>query len=342
MAADSSRESAVTAGGSAPAFPRASVPTMNSSRRTPGRHRRLVLTCVLAVVMLLLSLQPTALVIELPGPTADVLGTVEVSASASGAESVSEKESKSVSEKERAKDSATKSATKTDIISISGIRTYKQKGQLRLVTVSSTGVPGYPAPAAAALWAWFDPRMAVMPQEVVYSVDTTPQDFKKEGDEEMTTAQDTASKVAVEYVKNHAQELGLGESASSISALSSAKIQLHIDDIGGPSAGMMYTLGIIAKLTPADETGGQKIAGTGTIEKDGTVGRIGGIQLKMLGAQRDGARYFLAPEGNCDEVVGHIPPGLEVYSVKTIDDAYAAVKAIGSGQASGLTRCAVK
>lgn len=79
---------------------------------------------------------------------------------------------------------------------------------------------------------------------------------------------------------------------------------MHVDSIGGPSAGMMYTLGLIDKLTPANESGGKTIAGTGTIDKDGKVGRIGGIELKMLGAKRDGATWFLAPASNCLDVAG--------------------------------------
>ena len=98
-------------------------------------------------------------------------------------------------------------------------------------------------------------------------------------------------------------------------------VTIRLDDVGGPSAGMMFALGIIDKLTPHDLTGGNHFAGTGTIDAQGNVGPIGGIQQKLYGAKKAGATYFLAPADNCDEVVGHVPDGLQVYSVKTLDDA---------------------
>lgn len=106
-------------------------------------------------------------------------------------------------------------------------------------------------------------------------------------------------------------------------------VQLQLSDIGGPSGGTMFALGIYDRLTPGELTGGQHIAGTGTIDANGTVGAIGGIRQKLYGAQRAGAKYFLAPADNCGEVVGHIPAGLKVFSVKTFDDAISAVEAIG-------------
>lgn len=73
------------------------------------------------------------------------------------------------------------------------------------------------------------------------------------------------------------------------------------DNIGGPSAGMMFALSIYDLLTPGSLTGGQMIAGSGTIDPDGTVGPIGGIGQKIAGAQRDGARLFLVAKENCAE-----------------------------------------
>ena len=94
------------------------------------------------------------------------------------------------------------------------------------------------------------------------------------------------------------------------------KIGLN-NEIGGPSAGMMFALGIIQELGTTDLTGGRFIAGTGTIDLDGSVGPIGGIQLKMIAARRAGATLFLAPAGNCADVRGNIPKGLTVAKVST-------------------------
>ena len=83
-------------------------------------------------------------------------------------------------------------------------------------------------------------------------------------------------------------------------------------------------------------TGGKNIAGTGTVNAEGTVGPIGGIRQKMYGAQRSGATHFLAPIDNCSEVVGHIPTGLTVISVRNFEEALAAVETIARG--SDLSR----
>lgn len=110
------------------------------------------------------------------------------------------------------------------------------------------------------------------------------------------------------------------------------KVKVDLGDVSGPSAGMMFTLGIIDKLGPENLTGGQHIAGTGTIDASGNVGPIGGIQLKMKGASRAGAKFFLAPRSNCDEIVGHIPAGMQVVTVDTIDDALRALAPLQAGK----------
>jgi Lon-like protease len=118
------------------------------------------------------------------------------------------------------------------------------------------------------------------------------------------------------------------------------QVTIRIDNVGGPSAGTMFALGIIDVLTPGDLTGGQRIAGTGTIDTDGTVGAIGGIRQKMNGARRAGASWFLAPAENCTEVVGHLPDGLHVARVATLHEARQAVEKIAAGQGASLPTCA--
>lgn len=121
------------------------------------------------------------------------------------------------------------------------------------------------------------------------------------------------------------------------------KVNLQLADVGGPSGGMMFALGIYDKLTPGEITGGNYIAGTGTIDGAGLVGPIGGIQQKMYGAANAGAKFFLAPADNCDEVVGHEPSGLKVFKVSNFKDALNAVEAIGKGQdTSTLPNCSTK
>ena len=93
----------------------------------------------------------------------------------------------------------------------------------------------------------------------------------------------------------------------------------------------MFAIGIIDKLTPGALTQGKIIAGTGTIDPDGNVGEIGGIQQKLIGARDAGAVLFLAPAGNCDEVIGHIPDGLTVAAIETLEDAMDEIEAFNAG-----------
>ena len=78
-------------------------------------------------------------------------------------------------------------------------------------------------------------------------------------------------------------------------------IDFNLANIGGPSAGLMFSLAVIDKLTTGDVNGGKFVAGTGSITADGTVGPIGGIVHKMSSAQDAGAEIFLVPAENCDE-----------------------------------------
>jgi PDZ domain-containing protein len=116
-------------------------------------------------------------------------------------------------------------------------------------------------------------------------------------------------------------------------------VTLRTGNVGGPSAGLMFSLAIYDALTPGELTGGKNIAGTGTMDDAGTVGPIGGIRQKLVGARRAGADYFLAPADNCDDVVGNVPDGLTVVKVATFDEGRAAVRDIGTGKAASLPTC---
>jgi PDZ domain-containing protein len=103
------------------------------------------------------------------------------------------------------------------------------------------------------------------------------------------------------------------------------------NQIGGPSAGLMFALGIMDKVGKVDLTKGRFIAGTGTIDTDGAVGPIGGIALKMIAARHKGATVFLAPADNCSDVRGAIPKGLEVIKVDTLHSAVQDLLALQAG-----------
>jgi PDZ domain-containing protein len=110
------------------------------------------------------------------------------------------------------------------------------------------------------------------------------------------------------------------------------KVSIQLQDVGGPSAGLMFTLGIMDKLDPTDLTDGRIIAGTGTMDNDGNVGVIGGIPQKMIAARTAGAHWFLAPAGNCAEALGSPVAGLSLIKVTTLDSALTALTDLRDGR----------
>jgi len=110
-------------------------------------------------------------------------------------------------------------------------------------------------------------------------------------------------------------------------------VKINLPEIGGPSAGLMFALGIVDKLTPDSLTGGRFIAGTGEIEANGTIDPIGGIQQKMAGARSAGATIFLTPAANCPNTAGAVPAGLRLVKVSTLAGAINDLQAIKKGQA---------
>jgi PDZ domain-containing protein len=102
--------------------------------------------------------------------------------------------------------------------------------------------------------------------------------------------------------------------------------------IGGPSAGLMFALGILEKVGDEELTGGRFIAGTGTIDFSGKVGPIGGIQLKMIAAREQGATVFLVPKDNCADALQRPPAGLQLVKVETLAGALDALRKIRAGR----------
>jgi PDZ domain-containing protein len=133
---------------------------------------------------------------------------------------------------------------------------------------------------------------------------------------------------------------------AAIGVIVSPSWQLPVDisvdvpgQIGGPSAGLIFTLGIVDRLTPGALVDGRAVAGTGEIAPDGTVGPISGIQQKIAGAREQGTELFLAPRGNCAAVRGAEPGDMVVVPVQTLDDAVAAVEAYTAGEVDDLAGC---
>jgi PDZ domain-containing protein len=108
-------------------------------------------------------------------------------------------------------------------------------------------------------------------------------------------------------------------------------VDFNLANVGGPSAGLMFSLAVVDKLTTGDLAGSNFIAGTGTISVDGKVGQIGGITHKMVAAHAAGATVFLVPAKNCYEANSDNPSGMRLVKVETLSQAVDALHAITSG-----------
>jgi PDZ domain-containing protein len=127
--------------------------------------------------------------------------------------------------------------------------------------------------------------------------------------------------------------IGIGPTTRLVYPDLPVKVTVASGQIGGPSAGLAFTLGILDLMTPGDLTAGHEVAVTGTIDPDGTIGPIGGIRGKVTTVERQHVKYFLVPVEDADEAKAHAPKDLQIVPVHTLDDALNFLASIGG---SGL------
>ncbi|OIV37201.1 PDZ/DHR/GLGF domain-containing protein [Mangrovactinospora gilvigrisea] len=307
---------------------------------------------------------------------------------------------------------------KTEVLQISGHRTYPTSGNLNMTTVQVTG-QDYRMDLFEAVRGWLQTDADVVPKKVLYPSNLSTKEINQQNAEEFQDSQESAKTAALKelgipvgtqiivksvvngepadgklnagdaivavdghkvtetsqvaaYITKHkpggavrftirpdgAEKKDAPEKTVSVKTAKAPDggraivgitpgeshtypfdINIKLADVGGPSAGLMFSLGLIDKLQPTNLTGGKFIAGTGTIDDNGTVGEIGGITMKIIAARRAGAQYFLTPAGNCAAAADAKPDGLTLVKVGTLDNAMTALKAIRSGDAGALTQC---
>jgi len=290
------------------------------------------------------------------------------------------------------------------VISVRGRATYDDSGHLNMTTISVVT----PLTLAQALRGWFRHDYAVVPRDVIYPPDQTPDQVQKQDAADFKDSQQSATTAALRYLKvkgtvhvivrkvqKSAPATGLVRADDEIAAVDGkpvadakslrtligtrqpgqpvqlrllrkgasvevtvgtarttdkdgtvrpvigvetaertdypVQVTISLGDIGGPSAGLMFALGIIDKLEPGSLTDGRFIAGTGTIDDDGMVGPIGGIQQKLIGARRRGATVFLVPAANCAEALSSPPGGLKLVKVGSLRSALSELRNLQSG-----------
>ncbi|MFE0471567.1 S16 family serine protease [Streptomyces sp. NPDC058947] len=208
------------------------------------------------------------------------------------------------------------------VITISGAPTRDTRGQLRMTTIVATS-PDTRVRLPDVVDSWFRTDEAVMPRDALYPSGDTVQEIERHNEKQMKESQDAATEAALDY---------LGLDADDV------EVSLKLADVGGPSAGLLFSLGIVDKLdgdgTGGDLTGGRVIAGTGTIEADGTVGAVGGVALKTQAAKRDGATVFLVPKAECADARAELPKGLRLIPVTTLKGTVSSLRALQTGRGS--------
>ncbi|MFH9013751.1 S16 family serine protease [Streptomyces sp. NPDC017943] len=213
-----------------------------------------------------------------------------------------------------------------EVITISGAPVRTTSGQLRMTTIEATS-PDTRVSLPDVVDSWFRTDQAVMPRDSVYPGGGDVREIERHNEEQMKQSQDAATEAALDY-------LGLDDE--------DVRVTLKLADVGGPSAGLLFSLGIIDKLdgdgTGGDLTGGRVIAGTGTIDAAGKVGAVGGVALKTQAARRDGATVFLVPKAECGDARAELPEGLRLIPVTTLKGTVAALEALETGKGS-VPRC---
>lgn len=207
----------------------------------------------------------------------------------------------------------------TPVITISGAPVRETTGALRMTTIVATG-PGADVDLGDVADSWFRTDRSVLPRESVYPPGQSVEQVTERNLKDMADSQSDATRAALSY---------LGEDPAKV------KVTLKLADVGGPSAGLLFSLGIVDKLdgdgSGGDLTGGRSVAGTGTITADGRVGAVGGVSLKTQAARRDGATVFLVPKGECADARAGGADGLRLIPVATLKGAVESLRALERG-----------
>ncbi|MEU6528510.1 S16 family serine protease [Streptomyces sp. NPDC046928] len=206
------------------------------------------------------------------------------------------------------------------VITISGAPTRDTSGELRMTTIEATS-PDTTVRLGDVIDAWFRTDQAVMPRDSVYPSGQSTREIEQFNTRQMKESQDDATEAALNYLDLDGKDV---------------EVTLKLADVGGPSAGLLFSLGIVDKLdgdgSGGDLTGGRTIAGTGTIDANGKVGAVGGVSLKTQAARRDGATVFLVPKDECGDAKAELPEGLRLVPVTTLKGAIGALDALRTGK----------
>jgi PDZ domain-containing protein len=214
----------------------------------------------------------------------------------------------------------------------SSLKTYPVDGNLYLLTIYVTNPEAYVSGAMVlGCWVWGD--CAALPRSVMYKKNATNKKEIAESKKEMDTSQSVAVTAAKGYLSKTYPQINLAD-------FSDSSLKVSLKNTGGPSGGLVFSLGLVDLLTPVDILQGRKVAGTGTISAAGKVGPIGGVTEKILGAKKVGASLLFISRQNCLDLPDQVED-IKVVAIDTIDEAvaYLLQKAEPSNSA-GIRGCA--
>ena len=187
------------------------------------------------------------------------------------------------------------------------------RSQLLATTVYVTN-PAARIYAPQLLVAWLNGQMAVYPRDIIYPKSESAKQTLAAGRAEMTNSESDAISAAANFID------GLHASQSIAKELRNAPIKFSLQETGGPSAGLGFALSLVDRTIAPTLIGSRIVAATGTIDRQGVVGAIGGIDQKLSGAARAGATLFLLPRDNCADIT-RVPHGLRLAPVSSLGEA---------------------
>jgi PDZ domain-containing protein len=216
------------------------------------------------------------------------------------------------------------------------VKSYPVNGQLNLLTIYATYPESYVSGAQVlGCWVWGD--CAALPRSVMYQDGATDEAETKSGTKDMVESQNYALVAARGAIARKFPNVDL-------SYINDSSIKVSLENTGGPSGGLVFTLGLVDLLTPIDLLQGRNIAGTGTISKDGSIGAIGGVTEKILGAKKAGATILFVSRENCSELPARVE-GITVIAIDKIDQAIDYLKAPyagGAGVKKGVNSAGIR
>lgn len=206
------------------------------------------------------------------------------------------------------------------------IKSYPVNGQMHLLTIYVTN-PETTLLGYEVLACWMQAECVTYPRFVYYDDKSTNESEYKSSAVDMEDSQNVAVIAARNVLAKIAPDIDT-------SNLNNKTLKVNLDNVGGPSGGVIFTLGLIELLTPEDFLHGRTIAGTGTIDEFGNAGSIGGVSEKVIVAKKLGASVIFVPVANCDELPDEVE-GISVIAISTIEEALGYLRGPQSSAGAG-------